>query len=246
LSIIIVVAFIVTLTYFLGVIVDKYNVKVNYTRKIFQFATMGSPYIIFGVRSMVINPDPGNLLADLIGTTLLFSLFSAPIRKRLHFVATMFKSIDRPEDRPYTLFWSYIQMALTKVVFFVFVIVFGDYIDPMLLNIPMIVTVFGDGLAEPVGVRFGRHKYEVNAFFSSRKYVRSIEGSLCVFLTSIVALLIFYDYFPVSKLVVLLVIFPITMTLIEAKSPHTVDAPFLVGGGCLMLVCVVFAQLRFP
>ena len=158
----------------------------------------------------------------------------------------MFKSIDRPEDRPYTLYWSYIQMALTKIVFFVFVVLFGDYMEPALLNIPMMVVIFGDGLAEPVGVRFGRHKYEVKAFFSSRKYVRSIEGSLCLFLSGIVALLAYAGYFSVFKLILLLVIFPITMTLIEAKSPHTVDAPFLIGGGCMMLVCVMFPLLRLP
>ena len=30
------------------------------------------------------------------------------------------------------------------------------------------IIIFGDGLAEPVGIRFGRHKYETYAFFQKR------------------------------------------------------------------------------
>merc|ERR1719261_909310 len=45
------------------------------------------------------------------------------------------------------------------------------------------VTGLGDGLAEPVGVHWGTHKYEVGAIMAgkdARKYQRSFEGSCCV------------------------------------------------------------------
>lgn len=47
----------------------------------------------------------------------------------------------------------------------------------------MIIAV-GDGLAEPIGVYLGRHKYLCLQWFSKRRYLRSWEGSMCVFLSA--------------------------------------------------------------
>lgn len=94
------------------------------------------------------------------------------------------------------------------------------------------INGIGDGLAEPVGVRFGKHFYRTRALFSKREYTRSLEGSACVFVTSI--FVVWGNDFPLTELQFAAAIFaiPVLMTLAEAFSPHTWDSPvmYLVGG----------------
>ena len=54
------------------------------------------------------------------------------------------------------------------------------------LLIPLIVNGLGDGLAEPIGIRFGKHKYRARALWyggrmCSGNFHRTSEGSLCFF-----------------------------------------------------------------
>ena len=65
--------------------------------------------------------------------------------------------------------------------------------------VPILVSGIGDGLAEPVGVRFGRLKYKTYALFSKIKYERTVEGSACVFITSIIVIIFFQSSFTYSE-----------------------------------------------
>eukprot|EP00820_Chromera_velia_P007869 Cvel_20080.t2-p1 / transcript=Cvel_20080.t2 / gene=Cvel_20080 / organism=Chromera_velia_CCMP2878 / gene_product=hypothetical protein / transcript_product=hypothetical protein / location=Cvel_scaffold1776:35707-36063(-) / protein_length=119 / sequence_SO=supercontig / SO=protein_coding / is_pseudo=false len=111
----------------------------------------------------------------------------------------------------------------------------------LLVFIPVLVTGIGDGLAEPVGVRFGAHKYSAYALCSNKKYTRSLEGSLCVYLSGVVFTGCFFNNFTqrVHFWVTLLVLPPL-MTVAEAVSPHTWDTPFLMLTGCLVIWAVSF------
>ncbi|MBC8174032.1 MAG: hypothetical protein H8E82_00030, partial [Candidatus Marinimicrobia bacterium] len=96
----------------------------------------------------------------------------------------------------------------------------------------------GDGLAEPIGIRFGKHKYQTFALFTKRKYVRTLEGSACVFITSLIVIILFGSSLSTIQFIVALIAFPIVMTLAEAKAPHSWDNPFLfsIGGVLLYLI----------
>ena len=93
--------------------------------------------------------------------------------------------------------------------------------------IPILVNGIGDGLAEPVGVRFGRLKYKTYSLFSKIKYERTLEGSACVFFTSLIVIIFFHSSFTFSEFFSVLIVFPLVMTLAEAFAPHTWDTPFL-------------------
>jgi len=107
-----------------------------------------------------------------------------------------------------------------------------------LLLIPILINGLGDGLAEPIGVRFGKHHYQTRALFSQRTYTRSLEGSACVFISAVLAILLFADQFSQLQLVIALTIIPPIMTLTEAISPHTWDSPFLYLIGGLLVIGV--------
>ncbi len=216
--------------YLCGLLVLHKGVKVNYTRKINHFFLFLLPVFL----DRQLNYDK-TALASLITSAFVvgsFALYIKPIRERIPFVGTMFSSFDRPEDRPHTLFWITSQMVVSYLIIFGIIYAFNEQGIGGLVYIPLLINGIGDGLAEPVGVRFGKHKYQVRGFFTDRVFTRSLEGSACVFLTSVIVLLLFQAKFSQEQLIAALLIIPITMTLAEAWSPHTWDSPllFLVGG----------------
>ncbi len=165
-----------------------------------------------------------------------------PVRRKYSVLMIAFRSIDRVKDRPYTLTWMLSQIC-------------GNYVAILLLNLylvsqndesrmklavlPMIINVFGDGLAEPIGVRWGKNKYKTSALWyegslCAGTFERTYEGSACVYLVSLLGLVPFRKQFTSSQFLFSLVLLPITMTISEAWAPHTWDNPFLTA------VCALF------
>lgn len=220
-------------------LVKKEKLKVNYSRKILHFAQLLSIFII--------NKTFFNYSIEYFAISGTLSLVESlimvePLRRRFRLIAFMFLSYDRPEDRPHT-----VRLVATQVLGMTVALVGVAYLYQFsglpldLLAIPLIITAFGDGLAEPVGVFFGKHKYKTKDLFGDRVYTRSYEGSSMVFLASIVALIYFGNLFPVYELICLFLFLPLLMTITEAYSPHTWDNPFLylVGGLAVYLVVLL-------
>ncbi|MFX1260017.1 MAG: hypothetical protein ACFFAN_19380, partial [Promethearchaeota archaeon] len=155
------------------------------------------------------------------------------------FINTMFLCFDRPEDRPHTLFWLWTQIGTIYLILIPMYIYFNAIEKVELLFIPMLINGFGDGLAEPIGIRFGKHKYKTYALFSKKKYVRSLEGSACVFIASLISTMICFPFFSSVQFIVALIAIPIIMTLAEAFSPHTWDNPFLYLVNALLIVGIL-------
>merc|ERR1719424_2717961 len=93
------------------------------------------------------------------------------------FFMIQFNSLDRPEDRPNTIKWiigGNILPGLFSIILFRWLYSFNNTQD--LAFIWIFVTGIGDGLAEPVGITWGRHKYWTSSLFSGQddfKYQRS-------------------------------------------------------------------------
>jgi len=212
-------------------------IRVNYTHKLLHFLLFSLQFMFRGLDPALLTlpvriVDGALALAlALAATTLIFIL---PLRSRRMVLATMFAAFDRPEDRPHTLRWISIQLVLTYTVAFPLHLHFQTLGLPQMLTILILINAIGDGLAEPVGVRFGRHRYQVRGFFDQRTYQRSLEGSACVLLSAVAALLLFHNSFTMMQWCAALLL-PIAVTLAEAWAPHTVDSPliFLTGGGVL-------------
>lgn len=224
------------LQYGTGNLVFYKGVKVGYTRKINHFGLFFLPIYL----ETIIPYDKsieGLALKGFI-VVLCMIIYIRPLRTKIPFLARMFLSFDRPEDRPNTLFWLTTQIAAGYIIIIPAVIFFG-YIDSVnLVLIPILITGIGDGLAEPVGIRFGRLKYKTYALFSKIKYERSVEGSLCVFIVSLLTIVIFKSYFSPTEYIVALITVPVVMTLTEAFSPHTWDTPTLFFAGYLNLYLI--------
>jgi phytol kinase len=212
-----------------GLLVRHYGIRVNYTRKIVHFSLFFIPALL---RSVF--PYQDSLEHFIIGCVIAIVsliIYIRPIRENVSVVGTMFLSIDRPEDRPHTLWWLFTQVLAGYMIFIPSVIFFAQNGLAGLIWIPLLIIYFGDGLAEPVGVRFGKHRYETYAFFSKKKYVRTLEGSACVFFATLIVIAVFHSSFSQKEFITALIVVPALMTLVEAFSPHTWDTPTLLLAG---------------
>jgi dolichol kinase len=225
-------------SYFGGCLVRDRGVKVGYTRKINHFALFFLPLLIDDLL-----PYEKSFYSISIGLLLLMTsllLYSDCLRKRSGLLSTSFLSFDRPEDRPYTLTWYTTQLAASSLVILGLLVCFSATGHLNLIYIPILIAGIGDGLAEPIGVRFGRHTYVTKAVFGDRCYHRSFEGSACVFLTSIIVVASFKSNFNQMQFWSILIILPLLITLAEAKAPHTWDQPFIyLASGVVLLATIV-------
>jgi len=151
------------------------------------------------------------------------------IRKESTILKLAFLSFDRKED-PFTLFWAVSQSATAFVVILPMNLYTTKVLGYPSFNIIAIMTVaLGDGLAEPIGVNFGYHKYKTRAIFTDQIYTRSIEGSLCVFFACLLSILAVTlippghnPWSPLQMCFAILLI-PIISTITEAIAPHSWD-----------------------
>lgn len=222
-----------------GVLVLRLGVRVNYTRKVNHFVLFFVPIFLHHFfeleRSLIATTGTGMILLASLG------LYVQPLRSRVPALNTMFASFDRPEDRPHTLWWLTSQIVAGYMVIIPLAIVFARLGHGWLMMIPILINAIGDGLAEPVGVRFGRHEYRVRPLHGDRTYVRTLEGSACVLLTGMVVIALFHGQFTTVQFWTAMLTVPVIMTLAEALSPHTWDTPFLfLAGGVSLLGIVVF------
>jgi dolichol kinase len=228
------------LAYLTGLWVQRANIKVNYTRKINHFVLFFLPHLLIRL-----NPFTPTVATTIVGATigvLTLAIYVRPLRNQSPMVATMFASFDRPEDRPFTLFWLSTQIVVSyMVILCLMVFIMNEHHYDFVL-IPILINGIGDGLAEPVGIRFGKHRYQTRALFTKKRYSRSLEGSACVFVTSVIAIVLYRPLFEPSQFIAALLIMPVVMTLAEAFSPHSWDSPFLffVGGMSLAGVLEYF------
>ncbi|ETV99265.1 hypothetical protein H310_08006 [Aphanomyces invadans] len=207
--------------------------KVNYTRKLQHFAAYMVPLVIKSNYHGPLALGWGDFF-----TMLGFFVLIKPFRENMSFFMLQFNSLDRPEDRPHTLKWiiaGNIAPGLFILLFFKWL--FGE--QGALTFIIIYITGIGDGLAEPVGIAWGKHKYKTAGCFSTRKYTRSWEGSACVFLSGMIFPAIQYaDFGSFTQVLVAMLVLPPTMAYAEATAPHTMDTPVLMIGCGIILYLI--------
>lgn len=150
-----------------------------------------------------------------------------PMVKRWRLLHVLFVSFERPEDRPNTVLWILLQLAG----------IFGVQIALQTWLYPLIQTMkelkwivicshIGDALAEPVGRYVGGPVYPVwHMCGTSRRYFRTVSGSLMVWFLSVAGVYFCRHTFTGIQFSALAIVYPIFITFVEAMSPHTLDGP---------------------
>lgn len=222
-------------------LVSTLSLKVGYARKLCHFSFFLIPVVIEDALAISRRASTFHVSATVF--LLLCVGFSSPIRSRIRFLQLLFLAWDRPEDRPNTVNWLWTQCIGGYLAVIGLIALLSTESAERLIVIPLLINGIGDGLAEPVGLRFGKHRYTTFALCSNEKYFRTLEGSACVFITSCVVLILFRDYFTALQLAILLAVVPFSATITEAKAPHTWDGPLIILVTGLQLYLLLFLRL---
>ena len=190
---------------------EKLNWKTGYTRKLYHFLIFFTAFlyqITLGLPGVFI-------LGWSVTITVLYACFNGNEN-------ILYEALAREKDTPFRtkyILYSYLATFIGGVfsnLFFGYFAIFG-----------YVVTGVADAIAEPVGTRFGQHFYKVFSFDNKKSY-RSMEGSLSVFISSLIftSLIIYFSgvfVIPFS----LLLLFALICTLVEAISPSGFDNALL-------------------
>lgn len=200
---------------------ERWNLPAGYSRKIFHF-------LIFSL-ACAIGAASGFEAVQVFGAAVALVVIHAVWRG---YDSRLFAAVARPSDRPFERFYVVVPLLMTALGGMLSNILFGGF-----ALVGYIATGWGDAVGEPVGTRWGKHRYRVPTFTGIVAY-RSLEGSLAVCLASWIGcglvLLLALDVSIFRALWISLVLSWIT-TLVEAISFHSVDnltIQIAASGGC--------------
>jgi phytol kinase len=187
----------------------KYRqVRTPYTRKIFHFlifTTAGIFQFRFGLPLVVLF---GSIVSGLV-------LVAVLVGEGFVF----YEALARESDRPHRSLFVLVPLATTALGGLLINLFF-----PQFAFIGYLVGGWGDAVGEPVGTRWGRHRYAVPSLMGVRAQ-RSLEGSAAVALVStVVAFSGFYLlHYPVSTALATALLCGLGSTAVEAVSNHGLD-----------------------
>jgi phytol kinase len=141
------------------------HVGAPYTRKIFHFVI----FTMAGILQLTMGFPGVVIFGSIVSFVVLWALYRGDD-------FPLYEALARPSDRPRrTLFIlvPFIATALGGVT--------GNLLFPRFTFVGYLVCGWGDALGEPVGIRWGKHRYKVPSL-GGVKATRSLEGSMAVFL----------------------------------------------------------------
>ena len=184
------------------------QVQTAYTRKIFHFfifTMAGILHLTLGLPAVVV-------FGSCVSLCVLYAVYKG---KGYPF----YEAMARPKDEPHRTFFILIPMLTTLLGG-----VLANVFFPAYAYVGYFVGGWGDAIAEPVGARWGRHRYRVPSLMGVPA-TRSLEGSLSVFLAgAIVGIAALYaGGVPFSRAAFVGVACGLAGTLVEAVSSHGLD-----------------------
>jgi phytol kinase len=143
------------------------GVRTPYTRKTFHFLIITCTLLIqlwWGVSGVIVY---GSVIALLV----LYACY----RGNGH---PFYEAIARPTDEPHRTRYIFIPLVTTALGGLLSNLFFPGY-----AQVAYLAVAWGDAVGEPVGTRWGRHRYRVPSLFGVPA-TRSIEGSAAVWLAT--------------------------------------------------------------
>ncbi|HEX6132695.1 MAG TPA: hypothetical protein VFZ24_01855 [Longimicrobiales bacterium] len=202
------------------------GVRVPYTRKAFHFLILSAAtpvHLAWGVSGVVVY---GCVIALLVAFAVMRGDGSG-----------FYEAIARGTDAPRRSLFIIVPLVTTAAGG-----VLANLLFPTWAHIGYMAVAWGDAVGEPVGTRWGRHRYRVPSI-GGITAVRSLEGSAAVLITSMLASGVVLRLESLEPAAVLgaAVLVGIVTALVEALSHHGLDnltiqvaaagaATFVLGG----------------
>jgi phytol kinase len=184
--------------------------KTGYTRKILHFLIF---FTAVGLHLWGGMPAV-NILGLAMGVFVFYSVWAGEGN-------FFFESMAREKDAPRRGYFIVVPYLTTAAGGLISNLLFGNF-----AVMGYALCGAADAIAEPVGVRFGRHKYKVPSLRKVKVAERSLEGSFSVFLVSWVLSLLLFVYLyrlPPGKSLIASFVLSFVLTLVEAVSFHGSD-----------------------
>jgi len=184
------------------------QVAAPYTRKIFHFAI----FTMAGILQLTVGLPGVVVFGSIVSLLVLWALYRGDD-------FPLYEALARPSDRPCrTLFIlvPFITTALGGVL--------GNLLFPRFAFVGYLVCGWGDALGEPVGTRWGTHRYKVPSL-GGVKATRSLEGSTAVLLGGCGAALagLYFSGVPAATAAYVALAAGLAGAAAEAVSTHGLD-----------------------
>jgi phytol kinase len=193
---------------FSGWLHSKKKVQTPYTRKVFHFYI----FTMAGVLHLALGLPAVVVFGSCVSLCVLYAVYRG---KGYPF----YEAMARPSDEPHRSFFILIPMVTTLMGG-----VLSNILFPAYAYVGYFVGGWGDAVAEPVGTRWGKHRYKVPSLLGVPA-TRSLEGSLSVFLAGTTIAILALHAGGVSFIQALWVgcACGLAGTLVEAISSHGLD-----------------------
>lgn len=204
----------------------RFSLKTGYSRKIFHFCIFTTALVLGTIfplhRVAAFGAGAGLVVLGLV-------LFHEK-----KFLSRIYGALAREKDAPHRSLYLIMPFIATAIGGLVTGILF-----PLYFQVGYLAAGWGDAAGEPVGVRFGKHKYRAPTL-SKTKCTRSVEGSLGVFLSTFFAacLILFSLDYGIQSLWLAAGAALVT-ALVEAVSPHGWDNFTTQLAGCVGVYLVL-------
>lgn len=216
--------------YLAGWMKVKKNVRTPYTRKTFHFIIFSAAGVIqyfYGLHAV-------SLMGMIVSLIVLMGVVAG---EKLWLYRALARETDSPHEKKFILV-PLVATALGGIL--------SNIFFPVTAYIGYFVGGWGDAVGEPVGTKWGKHRYTVPTLFGV-KATRSIEGSLAVMLVSILisfVCLINIPTFSMTDVLVASLTCGVAAACVEAISSHGLDnlTIQLCASGILSLFVHLFAR----
>lgn len=168
-----VAAFVVATGFLCGWLRVRRGVRAGDTRKIFHFAIFTTATLL----AITTGVAGANLIGGLVAVYVAWILWLGDGH-------LLYEGLARPTDRPRRSLYIVLPFFATAAGGILSSLIFGPF-----AIVGYAVTGCGDAIAEPVGIRFGKHRYRVPGLGTGVVSERSLEGSASVFVASAIAAL---------------------------------------------------------
>jgi phytol kinase len=187
----------------------KKNIRTPYTRKTFHFIIFSAAGVIqyyYGLHAV-------SLLGAIVAVVVIIAVIAG---ERFSLYRALARETDSPHEKKFILF-PLMATAVGGIV--------SNIFFPLTAYIGYFVGGWGDAVGEPVGTKWGAHRYTVPTMFGV-KATRSIEGSVAVMLVSTFIsfiCLINIPSFHIGSALIASLVCGVVAASVEAVSSHGLD-----------------------
>ncbi|HSJ14158.1 MAG TPA: hypothetical protein VK939_07075 [Longimicrobiales bacterium] len=185
------------------------GVRTPYTRKVFHFLTIAAATLVqlrWGFGGVMVYGSVVTLVV----------LYTVARGEGFPF----YEAIARDTDAPHRTRFILIPLATTAVGGLL-----ANLLFPLAAHVGYMAVAVGDAVGEPVGTRWGRHRYTVPSLSRRVPATRSLEGSAAVFVSTALAvgLLLLMGGEPFARAAGIAAAVAAATAAVEAASHHGLD-----------------------